>query len=113
MISIYNAITGETILREETPEEVAARADITFGSRFKPIEPVPFWNAAWDLLQLKKTDILDPITDPDERYLAELAIEGRKSYLRDDPMVIQLATIKGYDAPSLDALWLFVQDNYE
>jgi hypothetical protein len=109
-------ITINGVERDETPEEEAERLGLSHipePSPFKPIEPVPFWTAAWDLLQLKKSDILDAITDPDERYYVELAIEGRKTYLRDDPMVIQLATLKGYDADGLDQLWLFVQENYK
>lgn len=80
---------------------------------FKPIEPAPFWQAAFDMLQLKKTTILNAIVDEDERYLAELDINGRKTYLRDDPMVIQLSTLHGYTDAEMDSLWLYVQENYK
>lgn len=80
---------------------------------FKPIEPVPFWKAAWDLLQLKKSDVYAALTDPDERYLAELDVEGRKTYRRDDPMVSRLADLLGYPSDQMDSLWLYVQEHYE
>ena len=80
---------------------------------FLPIEPTPFWLAAHDLLQLKKNDVLNAIADPDERYEAELEIEGRKTYRRDDPMVIKLAELKGYPPSQMDTLWLYVQQHYE
>jgi hypothetical protein len=80
--------------------------------RFLPIEPVPFWRAAWDLLSLKKADIYAAIENADERYLVELDVEGRKSYRRDDPMVVKLADIMGYPPEEMDALWLHVQENY-
>ncbi|KQR30518.1 hypothetical protein ASF91_17245 [Rhizobium sp. Leaf155] len=79
---------------------------------FLPIEPTPFWLAAYDLLQLKKSDVLNAIADPDERYEAELEIEGRKTYRRDDPMVIKLAQLKGYPPAQMDDLWLYVQQHY-
>jgi hypothetical protein len=97
---------------EEEAEFLAMQGSFPIPSPFKPIEPVPFWRAAWDLLSLKKTDVYSAITDPDERYLAELDVEGRKSYLRDDPMVVQLATLNGYTPEAMDNLWLFVQENY-
>lgn len=80
---------------------------------FLPIEPTPFWLAAHDLLQLKKSDVLNAIADPDERYEAELEIEGRKTYRREDPMVIKLAELKGYPPAQMDTLWLYVQQHYE
>jgi len=79
---------------------------------FSPIEPVPFWEAAWDLLSLKKADVYTAIEDPDERYLAALDIEGRKTYRRDDPTLVKLADMLGYPAQEMDALWLYVQENY-
>lgn len=81
---------------------------------FKPIEPTPFWQAAYDLMTppLKKSDVLDAIADPDERYLAELDINGRKTYLRDDPLVAQLSALKGFTAAEMDSLWLYVQEHY-
>lgn len=80
---------------------------------FQPIEPSPFWQAAFEMLQLKKTDILNAITDEDERYLAELDINGRKTYLRHDPMVLQLSALHGYTEQEMDSLWLYVQENYK
>jgi hypothetical protein len=80
---------------------------------FSPIEPTPFWHAALDLLQIKKSDVLNAIRNEDERYAAELEIEGRKTYQRDDPMVIKLAELKGYPPEQMDALWLYVQSHYK
>ncbi len=80
---------------------------------FLPIEPVPFWRAALEILELKKSDVLNALTDPDERYLAELEIEGRKTYRRDDPLVVKLAQMKGYTSERMDTLWLQVQQNYK
>lgn len=84
-------------------------------SPFKPIEPVPFWNAAFEMLTppLKKSDIYAAIADPDERYLAELAIEGRKTYVRDDPFVVDLAARMGWTVREMDDTWLYVQANYK
>jgi hypothetical protein len=79
---------------------------------FLPIDPVPFWKATWDLLSLKKADIYAAIENPDECYLAELDIEGRKTYRRDDPTLVKLADMLGYPAQEMDALWLYVQENY-
>jgi hypothetical protein len=78
-----------------------------------PIEPVLFWKAAWDVLSLKKADIYAAIEDPDERYLAELDIEGRKSYRRDDPIVVRLSQLLDFPADQMDTLWVYVQDHYE
>jgi hypothetical protein len=80
---------------------------------FLPIEPVPFWKAAWDLLSLKKSDIYAVIEDPDERYLAELDVEGRKSYRRDDPMVVRLSQLLELPVEQMDTLWVYVQEHYE
>ncbi|UIY29190.1 hypothetical protein LZK73_21900 [Neorhizobium galegae] len=79
---------------------------------FEPIEPVPFWKAAWDLLGIKKSDVLASIADPDERYEAELSIDGRKTYQRDDETVVRLATLMGYPPEQMDTLWFYVQTNY-
>lgn len=80
---------------------------------FLPIEPVPFWKAAWDLLSLKKADVYAAIEAPDERYLAELDIEGRKSYRRDDPMVVRLSELLDFPAEQMDTLWIYVQEHYD
>lgn len=111
----------------EVPEDVfggfVLQADGTFinpdipepVSPFKDIEPVPFWNAAFDMFTppLKKSDVLASIEDPDERYLAELAIEGRKTYVRYDPFVVSLAERQGLSAFEMDTTWLYVQENYK
>lgn len=81
--------------------------------RFLPIEPVPFWKAVWDLLSLKKADIYAAIEDLDERYLAELDVEGRKSYRRDDPMVVRLSQLLDFPTEQMDTLWIYVQEHYE
>jgi hypothetical protein len=81
--------------------------------QFLPIEPVPFWRAAWDLLSLKKSDIYAVIENPDERYHAELDIEGRKSYRRDDAMVMRLSQLLELPAEQMDTLWVYVQEHYE
>lgn len=80
---------------------------------FLPIEPVPFWKAAWDLLSLKKADIYTAIDDPDERYLAEINIEGRKSYRRDDALVMKLSQLLDFPSEQMDALWVYVQEHYD
>lgn len=49
----------------------------------------------------------------DERYDVKLDINRRKSYLRDDPMVVQLSSLMGYDTASMDHLWMFLQENYK
>jgi hypothetical protein len=95
---VYNFVTGDY---DPAPPE------------FKPIEPTPFWTAARQLLGLKKGDVLASIADEDERYDTELAIEGRKTYLRDDPFVVDLATALGYPPIQMDTLWLYVQTNYK
>ncbi|RAS13940.1 hypothetical protein [Ensifer adhaerens] len=73
----------------------------------------PFWKAAKDLLSIKPEDVLALFEDIDERYDVELDINRRKSYLRDDPMVVQLSSLMGYDTASMDHLWMFVQENYK
>jgi hypothetical protein len=80
---------------------------------FLPIEPLPFWWAAWDLLSLKKSDIYAAIENADERYLAELDIEGRKSYQRDNPLVMRLSQMLDFPAEQMDSLWIYVQEHYE
>lgn len=104
--TFFDAATGESHEEAWTPESIPVLPV------FMPIEPTPFWLAAHDLLKLKKSDVLNAIADADERYEAELEIEGRKTYRRDDPMVIKLAELKGYPSSQMDALWLFVQENY-
>lgn len=79
---------------------------------FKPIEPAPFWRAAFETHGLRLTDVLAAIADPDERYLVENDISRRKTYLRDDPMVIELSVMLGYPPEQMDSLWLYVQENY-
>jgi hypothetical protein len=111
-------ITINGVERDETPEEEAERLGLSHipePSPFKPIEPVPFWNAAYEMLTppLKKSDIYAAIVDPDERYLAELAIEGRKTYVRDDPFVVDLAARMGWTVQEMDDTWLYVQENYK
>lgn len=101
-------LTGEA-LPEDHPEVVAFLNPVAI---FKPIEPAPFWLAAKDLLGIKKSDVLDAITDPDERYEAELSVMDRKRYLRDDPMVTKLSELLGYPPAQMDSLWLYVQENY-
>ncbi|TBN10873.1 hypothetical protein EYC79_18155 [Agrobacterium cavarae] len=103
---IVDAMTGDVSEEDFTPET------FPIVTAFLPIEPTPFWLAAHELLQLKKSDVLNAIADPDERYEAELEIEGRKTYRRDDPMVIKLAQLKGYPPAQMDDLWLYVQQHY-
>jgi len=106
---IFREMTSAEYAEFSALQERALRAP----KQFLPIEPVPFWRAAWDLLSLKKADIYAAIEDQDERYLAELDVEGRKSYRRDDPMVMRLSQLLNFPAEQMDTLWVYVQDHYE
>jgi hypothetical protein len=109
---------SDGIFREMTSAEHAEFSALQERSlrapkHFLPIEPVPFWRAAWDLLSLKKSDIYAAIENADERYLAELDIEGRKSYRRDDAMVVRLSQLLDFPTEQMDTLWTYVQEHYE
>jgi hypothetical protein len=106
---VFREMTSAEYADFSALQEQAVRAP----KPFLPIEPVLFWKAAWDVLSLKKADIYAAIEDPDERYLAELDIEGRKSYRRDDPIVVRLSQLLDFPADQMDTLWVYVQDHYE
>ena len=106
---IFREMTSAEYAEFSALQERALRAP----KQFLPIEPVPFWRAAWDLLSLKKSDIYAAIENADERYLAELDIEGRKSYWRDDAMVVRLSRLLELPAEQMDTLWVYVQEHYE
>ncbi|MCM2454918.1 hypothetical protein HGO37_05905 [Rhizobium sp. CG4] len=106
---VFREMTSAEYAEFNALQEQALQAPTPFLS----IEPVPFWKAAWELLSLKKADVYAAIEDPDERYLAELDVEGRKSYRRDDPLVVRLSGLLDLPTEQMDALWLYVQDHYE
>lgn len=106
---IFREMTSAEYVEFNALQEQAIQAP----KQFLPIEPVPFWKAAWDLLSLRKADIYAAIEDPDERYLAELDVEGRKSYRRDDAMVVRLSQLLDFPAEQMDTLWIYVQEHYE
>lgn len=108
-------VTGTTLeLVGGVPTYVHALEDIpVLPPAFLPIEPADFWYAVYDLFGIKDTDVLDAVTDPEERYLAANSMARRKTYLRTNTTFIQLAALKGYTDPSqVDDLWLYIQAHY-
>lgn len=86
-------------------------------SPFLPILPAPFWLGAWDLLQLKKDDVVASINasttlSDDDKVVAVTNLTERTRYLRDDPNVALLASFMGYPPEQMDSLWLYVQEHY-
>ncbi len=82
-------------------------------SPFLPLDPAPFWLAALDLLNTTQEDILAGVPEGPEREAARINMRDRKTYVRHDPMVDDLATRQSISSEQMDSLWLYVQENYK
>jgi hypothetical protein len=82
---------------------------------YRPLTKYEFWDAAYDALGLKKTDVLSDIDvalaaetiSEDEHYKMLLAINEASQFDRADPFVASLAAMQNITDEQLDSLWLW------
>ncbi len=80
---------------------------------FKPIPKYDFWRSVDVHLHLTKDQVLDAIDksamDEREKYRARLGITDAQTYIRDDPNVVSLLSLMGFETREADAFWLWAQ----
>ncbi len=80
---------------------------------FKPIPKYDFWRSVDVHLHLTKDQVLDAIDksamDAREKYRARLGITDAQTYIRDDPNVVSMLSLMGFETREADAFWLWAQ----
>ncbi|MDY0227207.1 MAG: hypothetical protein RBR38_10300 [Desulfomicrobium apsheronum] len=107
MIAVIDAKTGNTTLREMTPEEVAALPPVLPAPIPQLVTPRQAKLALFAAGLLDDVEAaIDAIAEPATKRVAQIEWEYAHEIRRDWPLLLQVAGAMGMTAAELDALFV-------